>query len=548
MIIQGGLLAVSLGVTAFLLKNIRNRGAVWLFLALLCVWRPEVQTTFVSEVPGMIVLMPAFALLLRGVIEDKFKDRLSGVFLFGLFQALRPWNIFSLALMPFIAFRRECSFKASLREWAILCAAGIIGFGFHQASAQLFNHPDAVSSNHPKALYGRVSGGQTWEAYFSDPVIKKARENRSLKPKELRRIVYGRIWEKFKEHPTGVIKSAWVSFRDYIIYFPNAFGFKPWKFLWIAGFMLIFMLIEFRGRVLQWWAKLVQDKYMFSLTLAGAAAGLFFFNYFMTAMFLVGTYYLIRGYKSRLSWFCLLYFAGIILSLPLVGDDGHDRIKIGSDILLFFIAVIGIVRIYGEWFEERTEDRVWKFADFKPALSALVGSVLVLFIVPGILKAMAPITKPVVFPDKAQLQKIFPTRKPLLNLYDLKRIWNRYPKPSFELYNSRIAYLITRYYQRDAIFEVAGKGMTHATDIYQYWPFGALDVDRTILTLHGRQAILPGIRPEQLKQFEGREIILLGELITRSRHHLYATAYVLYVTRLGWIDDNGRLMIMALEK
>jgi len=548
MIIQGGLLAVSIGVAAFLLRNVRNRGVIWLFFAFLCVWRPEIQTTFVSEVPGMIVLMPAFALLLRGVIEDKFKDRLCGVFLFGLFQAIRPWNIFSLALLPFIAFRRDRSFKAALREWTILCAAGIIGFGFHQGAAKVFNHPDAVSGNHPKALYGRVSGGLSWASYFLDPVIRKAREDKNLKPQELRRVVYDRIWEIFKKNPFGIIKSIWTGERDYVIYFPNAFGFRKWTFLWFAGFMLLFMLIEFRKRVFQWGLELVRDKSRFVFTLAGIAAGLFFFKFFMTAMFLVGTYCLIREYKSRLSWFCLLYFAGIILSLPLVGNDGIDRIKIGSDILLFFIAAAGIVRIYGKWFEESREELSWRFVEFKPALSALSAAIVLFFIVPGIIKAMAPVAKPVVFPNKAQLQKIFSSRKPMLDSYDLECIWNRFPEPSFELFNGRTAYLTVRYQKRDAIFESAGKGMTHAADISQYWPFGSLDVDRTILTLHGRQAILPGIKPEQLRAFEGHEILLLGELITRPRRYFYATAYVLYVTHIGWIDRSGRLAIMVLDR
>lgn len=136
-----------------------------------------------------------------------------------------------------------------MREWIVLCAAGIIGFGFHQASAKLFNHPDAVSGNHPKALYGRVSGGLSWASYFLDPVIKKARLDKNIKPGELRKIVYRRIWEKFKQNPYGIIKSTWTGIRDYIIYFPNAFGFKRWKFVWVISFMLLFMLLDFRKRV-----------------------------------------------------------------------------------------------------------------------------------------------------------------------------------------------------------------------------------------------------------------------------------------------------------
>ncbi|MBN2641329.1 MAG: hypothetical protein JXR78_06740 [Victivallales bacterium] len=545
MILQGTLVVLAVAWAFYILRRNGQRMVMLLFVAFLCVWRPGVETAFVTEVPGMIVLLPAFALLIRGFTENSRKDRICGIFLYGLFQAIRPWNIFSLALIPLAVFayvknRRDA--KRLAVEWLVLCFAGVTGFAFHQASAMLFNAPGTVSGNHPKAIYGRVAGG-SWMAYYYDPVIKQARDDHNLPASELRKIVYRRIWDVFKAKPSGIVKSSWLSLKTYVLHFPNAFGNAPATPYWMLAVFALLILINEPGKVKNLFIGVGNSKLKLSLTAAGTLMAIVFYPYFFTLMFLCGMVVMVKQWRSPLSCFAMLYFAGIILSLPLVGDDGHDRIKIGSDIFIFLITAIGTMRLYGLRLSV-TESPVSPLSvlELKPALTALTVSVVIFFVVPGMIKLCAPAQDPPPVVDNTIMQKIFATPQPLLDSAGLDRIWNRFPQASFEDYNGRHAWWITRLNTRDMIYDKAGQGMTCSPNMMQFWPFTPLNADHTILARELRLVLFSWIKPEQLSFLDDKEVIVFGQLICRPRPYLYATGFILNATHLGWRDENGHLV------
>jgi len=86
----------SLVAAYLILKRVKPRLSVIIFLCFLAVWRPDVSTVFITENLGIYVLILGFAMIVKGVDRRMSGAFLSGLFCIGLSQAVRPWCILIL--------------------------------------------------------------------------------------------------------------------------------------------------------------------------------------------------------------------------------------------------------------------------------------------------------------------------------------------------------------------------------------------------------------------------------------------------------------------
>ena len=550
MFAQGALLLLALAAAAWILRKVRPRLAVWIFLALSCIWRPQLETSFITEIPGILVLLPGFALLWRGTVNASRRDTMAGIFLFGLNQAIRPWNIFSLALLPLLAFHGRESWRRRCGLFLAYTACAAAGFGFHPLAATLFNTPGAVGGNEDKALYGRVSGG-SWMLYYYDQEITKARNDKKIDARELRRITYRRCWEIFREQPRLFLISIRDSYWNFFKKLPLEFGSG---LLTGACFLLSLLLIKAAETGSGWkgirtwgWRRQLPVFISFSLLVAA-------YSWTMVLLALTGIFLLWRERRSRLAWFTALYLAGMLLSIPLVGDDGATRIKIAGDIVLFLLASGGLAFWWDanrhDWrFSSRDDDeRPFSFRDIYPAAAYAVGAFLLLIAIPGAIKASALPASERHWDAVSALRQQLPPGQQLLTPEDLDRIWNEFPQPSFEKYNGAWTACMTDLRLRDIIHAPGGDGLRKTSNIMQFWPLAPLPEPRSIIVRESRMAILCGISLEQLRHLEGKRVILLGRLITNPRGYLFATGYVLDVARIGIRTDNGAIAWISVKK
>ncbi len=548
-VLQLALLTLALLAAAWILRDVRPRLAVIFFMASLLLWQSDLFSAFVTELPGTLVLLPGFALLLRGSLQGSKRDYALGLFLFGLNQAIRPWNVGTLLLLPLLAFHGEGWTRRGARLFLIYGACAGLGFAFHQAGVLVLNDHGAAEGSYDKSLYGRVFNCD-WAEYYRDPVIGAAREDQSLNPAEFRRVVYRHLAAHLKEHPDDLGRSMIRSVRGYFPLSSHAFVFAP------LGFFLLCLTIwpwrELRERLH------AAKRYGVPL-LVVAGAAMFMgrvWQYVSCAACGLACVWLWRyGRRTRMAVFISLFWAGIFLSLPLVGNDGGSRPMLANDLLLFWLAGLGFSWLAAGFPREVISEEVpvaagWEWRrDGHPVLFAAGVSAIVLLIWPAVIRGTAVDPDPPVVVSKAEAQMILQLPVVPLDTDDLSRIWNRFDGPSFMAYDKQPAFWVTRLNLRDLVELKAGEGLSRDSQrLGYYWPLTTQDYQRTVWVRELRMAVFPGVAKAELASLEDRQVIVFGRLSVRPRKSPWETGFCLYVSRVAWRQDNGQWTLARLKK
>ena len=548
-VLQLALLTLALLAAAWILRDVRPRLAVLFFMASLLLWQGDLFSAFVTELPSTLVLLPGFALLLRGSLQDSKRDYALGLFLFGLSQAIRPWNVGTLLLLPLLAFHGPGWTRRGARLFLIYTACAGLGFAFHQAGSLLLNDQGAAEGSYDKSVYGRVFGCD-WAEYYRDPVIRVAREDTSLSPVEFRQVVYRYLATHVKEHPEDLGRSLIRSVNGYFSLSSRAFVFVP------LGFFLL-CLAAWPWREL--WERLHAAKRYGVPLLVVAGAAMFMgrvWQYVSCAACGLACVWLWRyGRRTRLTLFIGLFWAGIFLSLPLVGNDGGSRPMLANDLLLFWLAGLGFSWLAARFPQGRVEDHApaatgWEWRrDGHPVWFAASVSAIVLLVWPAVIRATAVDPDPPVTVSKAAAQTILQLPVSPLDADDLSRIWNRLDKPSFMTYDKQPAFWVMRLNLRDLLELKAGDGLPpDSPRLGYYWPLVAQAYERTVWVRELRLAVLPGVSKAELAGLEDRQVIVFGRLSVRPRKSPWETGFCLYVSRLAWRQDNGQWTLARLRK
>ncbi|RJQ57215.1 MAG: hypothetical protein C4530_13140 [Desulfobacteraceae bacterium] len=549
--------AIVVVIAYYLLKPVPNRLGVLLFLCFLSIWRPDVSTVFMTENLGIYILILCFALMWRGLSIGCEKTTISGAFLLGLSQAVRPWCVMTLITVPFFSFVSNKPLKDKFRSFILHTLFIVLGFGLHPMAAGIFNKPGEGYANNPQTLYGQVVGGKGWTAVYGDPIIKKALEQ-NLTSKEVNGIIYRRIKALFLENPGQLLKATIKGYRYYFEKIPDEFGKAGSRPVFFALFFFMQIFLDKHLHLHSLIRKFKRRPAACAVSVIGVAVFFLNFSWLWTVLLVVGIIPPILNPKNRFYAFILLYLTGIMLSIPLVGTDGGMRVKIGSDILLFLIASTGL-----SWVIEKKESAApdAKAASDYPityglnayqVFSILLGAATLFWGIPYIVNHVSTRS----YPLDAELRHYKPEDLAArLNLAEipispghLNALWHEWPELTLEKENGKMAYYSIRYTIHDAVFLNSHEGIECMIPAIaaRHWPLMPLRMKRTVMVLETWYTLFPNVTPKDLTRFENREIIVVGMLISKPRRFLYATPFVLYVSHIVSIDDTGALEVMAM--
>ncbi len=540
-----------------ILSPVKPRSAVLIFIAFLSIWRPEVSTIFMTENLGMYLLILSFALTWRGIYLSSAPTMWSGYFLLGLSQAVRPWCVVSLATVPFIAFFLHDSFKHKIRSFVLFTLFVSLGFSFHSIASKIFCDSVESSSfahNYAFTLYGQVSGGIGWTSTYRDPEIAEIRQ-RDHTTKELTDAMFRRSKEKFFEDPKKLVLAIKSAYLSYLRTVPDAYRVDSKLPVFSIAILAMLSAINVSVRVKTLFrSKLHPARWW--LPVAGIATALLYYSlaYTATLMCILGLVYVITRMREKINVFVLLYGTGILLSIPLVGYDGGERVKISNDIFLYLIAALGMAWVFNRFqspassTECRQSGVITKFAPWGiPACAAIL-----LIIVPLSVKALnsnnsqSIATRDLV--GATDVAKQLSLSEIPVDSKELGRLWNIFPKPSYELLNDRFAFYPIEYMTRDTMQFEANDGVTSAWRRWQLWPLLPSNVPRTVHISNSRFTMFPNTTREKLRRFDYKNIIVVGRLMTGERSRIYSTGYVLVVRYVGVPGEDSKIEWVELEQ
>jgi hypothetical protein len=538
---QTFLFSLMLTLVFFLYKDLPKPYFVAFFLACMVIWKPIFHTWFLTENLGLIFILPGFALIWMGLEKDESNQFYGGLFFYGLSMAVRPWAVMCLVTLPFLSFYQKSRMKKKLKTFLICALFLSLGMGLHFIASYIFGSPNAAS-NFPQTLYGRVIGGKGWHKAASDPVISKAMQA-NLSPQEINQVIYRRSLKLFLQRPQRFFHAALITYKDYAKNLKKAFQGK-WLFF-VAFMVFVLFLIGFAPiRTLLQHGK--ENPALWGLFMLMAIS----FQYFGLFCFLVGTFMICRRIKDIRSGFILLHFLGILLTLPLIGEDGGERVKISSDIAIFLTGAIGFQNIINL---DKSTFHTNPYGLFKLQLNRtlLIAPIAmgVFFIgVPLVLKTVgAGVRQPVPALSEMTGQQIasaLQLKEIPLDAEELSNLQAQWPAPSFENLDQATAFLQYKYASRDAIYLQADQGIsTHA---YYFWPMQKTDPPYA-RTIHPRTwTIFPNLKKDDLNALNEREILVWGRLITRARKWKYNTGYALIAEQIALLDDDHHVKWLAV--
>ena len=552
---QMAISALALLAAYYLLKPIPDRIGVLLFMSFLVVWRPEVSTVFMTENLGIYILILSFTMFWRGFYLECDKTALAGTFLLGLSQAVRPWCVMSLVTVPLICFVSRKPIIAKFKSFVLHVLLISIGFGFHTLGTGLFNKSGESYANNPQTLYGQVAGGRGWTAVYKDPIIKKAlEENRTAN--EVNKIIYQRIKELLRENPGNFLKAIISSYKYYFMKIPDEFGSAKRNPIYFTLFFLLLALLDKRSDPNRFFHALKNRPMGLLILILVLILFYLKYNWFWTLLSLVGIFHLVFSRRDKFNTVLLLFLAGILLSLPLVGKDGGLRVRIGSDIMLYLVAALGLCRLLRDTrfisphSSTASDVPIYNIRTYH-FMGIVLGTMTLLLAVPYFITISH--RRPAEHTVLENLgAKDIATRLDLdqapLDPEKLRARWHTWPEASFEDYDGRLAFYPIRYTHQDAVFFDINDGLSrmHPFSAAKHWPLFPMNIRRTVMILETWYTLFPNISPDILSRFENKRILVIGNLLVNPRPFRHATPFVLIVSHIASTDESGKLMVTKL--
>ena len=553
--IQLVFLAVCIGFAFVIIKNSLNQSYIagFIFMACLILWRTNFVTVFLTENLGMALLIISMALIWSSLEISLIPMLLVGYFMIGLSQAVRPWCVMILVTLPFLAifmnktqmncFSSTLKYSLSRKQLMImLFVSVIVGYSFQPIATYLFNEPGQGYANNSKTLYGQIVGGKGWTSVYNDPVILEAMRS-NLSPEEIDRVIYNQCLKLFKSNPMNFFYACLKAFLNYFLHIPDAFYGHILSLLhWCIIFVFFILFIGIKESTVFFQNN---SKTVFFISICVLCIYCFPVVFFCFGL-VMGFFFILKNIQSLLSKFSCLYLLGIILSLPLVGYDGGERVKIGSDIFIFMITSKGIAESFLLFHRQTIENestniirkRHYGLFVWIPLVAVFFLLLMPLLVYNSHYRNKPEIIYDDLFAKKIQAQlgiKELPIWPDQLDL-----IWHEYPEPSFEKVHNRPAFFPVRYAKRNTLFLKKNDGIINSNSkkFFIHWPLLPLAIDRTLLILEKRYTLFPKITPSYLEKYENKTIIVFGTLHARKRSLMNSTGFVLTVSHIGQIDVN----------
>ncbi|MBU0991166.1 MAG: hypothetical protein KJ737_01625 [Proteobacteria bacterium] len=521
----------------YIAKDIHNRLSVITFMSFLTVWHIDSQSLLMTENLGICLLILSFCLIWSGLSVNSFSRTILGFFFLGLSQAIRPWAVFILMTTPFLSFFNNALWKRKIQMFTVYVLMTGIGLSFHTIAWKIYNN-EGTASNFAHTFYGQVCGGKGWKAVFNDPIYLKY-QNENPSEKELNQIIYKRSIEILFKDPSGMVKATIESYKNYFYsLMPKAFE----KDYWHLFLLICFIVFTHKKADAD---SLIQFKKKWYVIVLFLLLIVYDYKWFWMAIFFVGLTQLRSSSNKPINMFIMLYFLGILLSLPLVGKDGGDRVCIASDILLYVIASFGFSFIVsGHQKEDASTSHQLISMNKKEILNGVsipLGMMVLLIASPMFVMGYNT--------DDARTGQM-----PHIDGLEISKSLNMdvipssigslgyWLDPSYDRNQGRWVYTTFQFDYRNTFF-LSKDDEVIEYNIY-FWPMvrNKPAMDRTFLVYPW--VVFLNTYPHQLKQFDKREIIVVGTFYPRPKKEQYydtQTRWIIVAKKIGYLNNDSKI-------
>lgn len=508
----------------YILKEDLHAPFIIVFLALISTWRMSYLGDMMTENLAVTIFIVAFALIIRGLSAKKFHLLACGYLLVGFGQAVRPWDVMTMAtisLFPvaYLGFRK----KAALLSF-ILFMYALLGFSFNFTVSQSFSTSDQDKIDRAVYFYGQVCGGRGCNWWIFDREIKDATLRNAkgeVSGGYVANLIYKRAFKELKKNPMNFLNGELNSFIMFlknipIVYAGNKIYF-PWFLVFLSAFFVIDRLWQ-RGPAVPDIAPASPDRYFY----------------------------------KRHALFILLYGAGIFLSVLTIGAVGVDRMWLSLEIFSYYLIslTVSIPFPRGRNGAGITAGRDFLIDKRLLALSggALASGLIILFLaIPFVLQKAYhryPEIRDAVTSDS--IQKALSLREPVVSQEELILDIIRWPEPTFETLNGSWAYWKTVYRPMKALYLDTRQGLYDRKWQFSKWHLMPMDFPRVAFD-DRNPIIFPYTDMKKLERFNNRSIVVVGQVIGRKRLFFTHQGFMILARYIGYPDSNGHLQWIAVR-
>lgn len=549
------LLNIAAILTAFyLLKDLKNNIFIVAFLSLISLWRimrlPEVMTENLA-IPVIII---AFALIIKAFLNTSCKHLLSAYILIALAQAIRPWDMQSLLLLPLLAFFLKGVNKKSWKFFISLLAAIILGWGVHFISARVFAEAKGNDFVLAVVLYGQSVGAKGGNAWILDEDLKNVYIKGSSSS-EMARLTYQKAWKNIKEKPLNLLKGIIKSYAWLLKGIPKFFSKREiGNWIFFAIMFIVYFLYFFEKK-----KTLLINPRILSAALALLILLLFDQKIAFSIMIGIGLFSIFVFMQKQYKIIILLYLFSALGTICIFGGSGFERYALSFVLLLFILCAYGMgvyfslfknnfkfSRLKGSNYNQRLELKSENFR--MPAMAFIV--LLTFFIITPLLAQALTKDKgnDINFKvDKEFIQRQLGINHQIISPEDIKSFVVAWPAQPFTKVDRAPVYWKLRYRPFMAFEFQADKGID--VDAYQahcLWHLAPMPLKRVVYDEDG--IIFPNLDKSQLRRFEGDEIIIVGEMIGRIRVIYASRGYCILARLIGYTDNHGNLKWIPVDK
>ncbi len=309
--------------------------------------------TTLSESLGITLGLIAFALVWHGTEKKYQTTYLVGMMVLTMALMARSGAmLIIIALIVYAGFLFRGNGSFSIRAMVFSLFAVIVAVLINQTLLFLYSDGEGtVQGNFSQTLYGLASGGKGWKQFSVDyPGLEfETRADRVA-------FIYGQALEKIKANPVVLLRAYITGLATY-----------PVNLIVDLGYILI------------------SAWYSLGLSLSKAQRTIVLGAIFFGSAVVLGAGFFRAIYRqraNRLVWLILISLIGIVLSLPIIYQDGGIRVQAAT---MPFIAAVFSLAIYGatkqklisqESLHRDAEERNW----FGPTI---YGGLLILAIIGG---------------------------------------------------------------------------------------------------------------------------------------------------------------------
>lgn len=445
---------------------------------------PELPSLFLTENLGLFLSIPALSFTFYALSKSNLRLLAFSFFLLGLAQIARPFALVTIISLPLMAAFLKTTTKDRIKIVFLMACSIIVAPLLFQLYIRINFIPDASDSYSP-VLYGLAYGGMSWKASETELEVIEARKM-GKNESEVNRIIRKLAINKFTQEPKLFLKTIYPSYR------------AAWK--------NIRSLFSNSGFI-------VKNAYIVT--------------------FILGVLYILFNRHDKSCLFLIFYYAGLILSIPLIGKDGGQRVQAASFPVYIMTSVFGlrwILKIIGfkdgflPWgIKPRTINLI-----VIPFKSMILVS---LIIIPTFIFYR---TQPLNSKADNSFKYDLTHKSYSSDLIEEQNIWdelNKWPDSDFEQFDNKYLFVEMNFYKSRFNYFGAGQGIDEKIPTYKiyYWPASKKTYDRyigwnTLKSGHTMWIEIPKILIEdRINLLDGKKIGIAGQIVTRQIDWRYDT-------------------------